>query len=223
MSKSRKRKPRASGSPQWMVAGSIGKVSKAGYEQYRSRGFYSGSTNSEVRRIDPETGLAVTIDLIEEAANAILKTGVKQQQQQPRPPKVRKPNMKAKNRKKTAVPPSMQTKDNFYKSWDWRTLRMLVIKEQGRACQCCGAQPGSRNAAGGLVRIQVDHIKPISKYWNLRLDRSNLQILCEECNQGKGNWDETDFRQPDEWADGPTDDIALDILASMPSANEVAA
>lgn len=98
--------------------------------------------------------------------------------------------------------PSVAAKTEFYASWEWRKLRFEVIQEHGRACQCCGATPGMKYASGGPVRVCVDHIKPISKFWNLRLDRSNLQILCDECNQGKGNWDETDFRPApvaDEW------------------------
>lgn len=103
---------------------------------------------------------------------------------------------------KKTVQVSVSTKEDFYKSWDWRTLRMEVLKEHGRACQCCGAEPGMKTAAGEPVRICVDHIKPLSKFWHLRLDRKNLQVLCDECNQGKGNWDQTDFRPqqgPDEW------------------------
>ena len=42
--------------------------------------------------------------------------------------------------------------------------------------------------------MNVDHIKPRKKYPELALDKSNLQVLCEECNHGKGNWDETDWR-----------------------------
>lgn len=98
--------------------------------------------------------------------------------------------------------PTVSTKDQFYKSWEWRTLRMEVLKEHGRACQCCGAEPGMKTASGDPVRICVDHIKPLSKFWHLRLDRTNLQVLCDECNQGKGAWDQTDFRKPeapDEW------------------------
>lgn len=97
--------------------------------------------------------------------------------------------------------PTFSAKDEFYKSWEWRTLRVEALKEHGRSCQCCGASPGHLDASGKPVRICVDHIKPLSKYWNLRLERTNLQILCDECNQGKGNWDETDFRPsaPDEW------------------------
>lgn len=75
-----------------------------------------------------------------------------------------------------------------------RTLRMEVIKEYGKACQCCGSQPGEMTVAGKPVRIVVDHIKSISRHWHLRLVKTNLQILCDECNMGKGAWDETDHR-----------------------------
>lgn len=97
--------------------------------------------------------------------------------------------------------PIASVREEFYKSWEWRTLRMEALKEHGRACQCCGAEPGMKTAAGEPVRICVDHIKPISKYWGLRLEKTNLQVLCDECNMGKGNWDETDFRPSglDEW------------------------
>ena len=104
---------------------------------------------------------------------------------------------------------SKEIKDEFYKSWEWRTLRMEAIHKHGNACQCCGASPAHKDAAGKPVRICVDHIKPISKYWELRLDPSNLQILCDECNQGKGNWSETDFRPApvaDEWV---LDDVGV--------------
>lgn len=98
--------------------------------------------------------------------------------------------------------PTVQAKDEFYASWEWRTLRMEVLKEQGTTCNCCGASKGDTDMSGKPVKIVVDHIKPLSKHWNLRLEKSNLQVLCDECNMGKGNWDETDFRQPpapDEW------------------------
>lgn len=122
--------------------------------------------------------------------------------------------------------PSADEKDEFYKSWKWRTLRTKVLEKFGFACQCCGARPGMVDVGGNPVRIVVDHIKPISKYWNLRLEITNLQVLCDECNMGKGNWNETDFRPaetPDEWVEPPYEDIALEVLASMVPANEVAA
>lgn len=115
--------------------------------------------------------------------------------------------------------PTVAAKDEFYKSWEWRTLRMEVIKQHGRNCQCCGAAPGDLDMSGRAVRIVVDHIKPISKFWGMRLDRSNLQVLCDECNQGKGNWDETDFRKPDapdEWlVEGEVDSAILHQLTDL--------
>lgn len=79
-------------------------------------------------------------------------------------------------------------KTDFYASWEWATLRMEILKKYGRECMCCGAQPGNG------VQIHVDHIKPLSKYWEMRLVEDNLQVLCASCNQGKGAWDETDYR-----------------------------
>lgn len=76
----------------------------------------------------------------------------------------------------------------FLSSYEWRSLRMRVLKKYGRKCACCGATPES-----GSV-MHVDHIKPRRKYPELALDENNLQVLCEDCNHGKGNWDETDWR-----------------------------
>src|SRR5690606_23540362 len=90
---------------------------------------------------------------------------------------------------------AQSTRDKFYKSWEWRTLRMQALKNFGPVCMCCGAKAGDVTVHGGPVRICVDHIKPVYLHWQLRLDPSNLQVLCDECNQGKGAWDETDWRQ----------------------------
>lgn len=102
----------------------------------------------------------------------------------------------------TSVARSSDERDLFYKSWDWRTVRMAVLKERGRRCECCGATPADKDMAGNPVKICVDHIKPLSRYWHLRLDKTNLQILCDECNQGKGAWDETDWRAEESAREG---------------------
>ena len=78
--------------------------------------------------------------------------------------------------------------DAFLLSYEWRRLRMVVIRKRGARCECCGATP-----ADG-IRINVDHVKPRKTYPELALDESNLQVLCAECNHGKGNWDDTDWR-----------------------------
>lgn len=79
--------------------------------------------------------------------------------------------------------------DEFLSSPEWRRLRMVVIKKRGRRCECCGASPSD-----GVTVINVDHVKPRAKFPELALEESNLQVLCAACNHGKGNWDQTDWR-----------------------------
>jgi 5-methylcytosine-specific restriction endonuclease McrA len=79
--------------------------------------------------------------------------------------------------------------NDFLSTYEWRITRMKALKKHGAKCQCCGA-----SAATGSV-IHVDHIKPRRIYPELALDVNNLQILCHECNHGKGNWDMTDWRK----------------------------
>lgn len=45
----------------------------------------------------------------------------------------------------------------------------------------------------GIV-IHVDHIQPRSKRPELALCFENLQLLCADCNLGKSNTDNTDWR-----------------------------
>jgi 5-methylcytosine-specific restriction endonuclease McrA len=42
--------------------------------------------------------------------------------------------------------------------------------------------------------MHVDHIEPLSKNWDRRLDPTNVQIMCDDCNLGKGNRDSIDWR-----------------------------
>jgi hypothetical protein len=76
----------------------------------------------------------------------------------------------------------------FLGSFQWRALRLKVLQHYGRRCLCCGASPDN-----GKV-MHVDHIKPRRLFPHLALDFDNLQVLCEDCNHGKGNHDHTDFR-----------------------------
>jgi hypothetical protein len=76
----------------------------------------------------------------------------------------------------------------FLETYEWRKVRMEALVKYGPKCMCCGATP-----ATGAV-IHVDHIKPRLTHPELALELDNLQILCHECNHGKGNWDTTDWR-----------------------------
>ena len=78
--------------------------------------------------------------------------------------------------------------DAFFDSREWKELRYKAIKLHGRKCMACGCEGGE---------IHVDHIKPRSKFPELALTLENLQILCADCNLGKGAWDQTDWRKPE--------------------------
>ncbi len=91
---------------------------------------------------------------------------------------------------KKVVKSSVNSKD-FLQTYAWRKLRMQALIKYGAKCMCCGRTP-----ADGAV-MNVDHIKPRKTHPELALDIKNLQILCGTCNHGKGNWDQTDWREPD--------------------------
>ena len=80
-------------------------------------------------------------------------------------------------------------KKGFYYSEEWLSLRYQVLRKYSAECMCCGRSKKKHN-----VVIHVDHIKPRSKYQYLQLCFDNLQLLCEDCNKGKSNKDETDWR-----------------------------
>ena len=95
---------------------------------------------------------------------------------------------KALRLKKRGVIPA----EEFFASLSWKNLRYKALHRHGGRCQCCGASP-----AEGAI-LHVDHIKPRSKYPELALEMDNLQVLCADCNVGKLNRDETDWRKPAE-------------------------
>lgn len=79
--------------------------------------------------------------------------------------------------------------EEFYASLAWKKLRYQALAKSSGKCQCCGA-------TGDKAPLHVDHIKPRSKYPELALVLDNLQVLCADCNIGKMNQDETDWRKP---------------------------
>lgn len=83
--------------------------------------------------------------------------------------------------------------NDFYSSDEWRSLRYRVLRKYKGHCMLCG-----RNRKKHNVVLHVDHIKPRSKHPHLALTFDNLQILCEDCNLGKSNKDDTDWRPEDE-------------------------
>jgi len=78
--------------------------------------------------------------------------------------------------------------DDFLQSKSWKRLRIQAFNKYGNFCSCCGAKPTDG------IRLNVDHIKPRKIFPELALDINNLQILCSDCNSGKGNWNMTNFK-----------------------------
>ena len=102
------------------------------------------------------------------------------------PAKKEDPVKKPKRKKIVKASPKFaMDKNDFYMSWEWRTLRMDVLNHYGRACMSCGETNG---------KICVDHVKSLHTHWELRLEIENLQVLCDACNMGKGAQD-YDFRK----------------------------
>lgn len=79
--------------------------------------------------------------------------------------------------------------EEFYASLSWKKARYQALARSAGKCECCGA-------TGDKSPLHVDHIKPRSKYPDLALEITNLQVLCADCNIGKLNTDETDWRKP---------------------------
>lgn len=74
---------------------------------------------------------------------------------------------------------------DFFSSREWLELRYEVLRRYGKECMLCGAKNKT---------IHVDHIKPRSKFPHLAMDINNLQVLCCDCNLGKGNNYQDDWR-----------------------------
>ena len=80
------------------------------------------------------------------------------------------------------------TAEDFYASQAWRRARYDALRRSNGVCSLCGNPPVGHG-------LHVDHIKPRSKFPELALEITNLQVLCRDCNLGKGNRDSIDWRR----------------------------
>ena len=78
--------------------------------------------------------------------------------------------------------------EQFYDSREWKELRYLALRNTEGRCECCGG------SAKDGIHLHVDHIQPRAARPDLSLALDNLQVLCSDCNIGKGAWDDTDWR-----------------------------
>lgn len=108
----------------------------------------------------------------------------------PKPKKAKKPKRSKKQRgplPKDWTAAFIASKE-FLHTYEWTSLRVEALLKYERVCVLCGA-----SKADGFT-MNVDHIKPRKHYPELCLDIDNLQILCAECNKGKCNDYDTDWR-----------------------------
>ena len=81
------------------------------------------------------------------------------------------------------------TSEDFYKSKKWKEVRYIALQQSGGKCCLCGAM------ARDGVQLHVDHIRPRSLFPEQAYRLSNLQVMCSDCNLGKSNYDDTDWKQ----------------------------
>jgi len=79
----------------------------------------------------------------------------------------------------------MENTNCFYRTPVWGKLKRLIYKVFPKQCMRCL----SVNA-----QLHVDHIKPRSKFPDIELSISNLQVLCKACNLDKSNLYIKDYR-----------------------------
>lgn len=77
---------------------------------------------------------------------------------------------------------------SFYETPRWLGLRYQVLKNHNGVCSLCGMTRKDGK------KLHVDHIKPRSSHPWLQYELKNLQVLCADCNLGKSNKDDTDWR-----------------------------
>lgn len=91
--------------------------------------------------------------------------------------------------------------NEFYKSKSWKALRNQFLTEKKNSnklkCRVCGLDLSEHSIHAKKLNayIHVDHITPLRRNWNRRLDKTNLQILCSTCNWTKGNRDFHDNKE----------------------------
>lgn len=82
-------------------------------------------------------------------------------------------------------PKKFKPKDQFYRSKEWKELRLEILQESDGTCAICGKKKGNKLESGERIHLTVDHILPKSEFPELKLYKNNLQVLCQECNKGK--------------------------------------
>ncbi len=70
----------------------------------------------------------------------------------------------------------------FYKSKQWRDMRLQALQRDKFECQRCNGSFGSNDEVKLTTATEVHHIKPIKEFPELCLALSNLVSLCHRCH-----------------------------------------
>ena len=71
-----------------------------------------------------------------------------------------------------------QKANKFYRTKAWQMKRKEIL-ERDKYCQRCWLKFGIVN----MDQLQIHHIKPLTKYWDERLNNDNLICLCRACHR----------------------------------------
>ncbi|KAA0547685.1 HNH endonuclease [Bacillus sp. BGMRC 2118] len=95
----------------------------------------------------------------------------------------------------------------FYKSKEWKILRIKAIERDNGECQHCRlkGKVTTRHTINDRckpTKMDVNHIKPVREYPHLALTLENLEYLCIDChNIADGKRDMLSKGKPKQWED----------------------
>ncbi len=102
----------------------------------------------------------------------------------------RKPNWRAHPSKWSG---DMIASADFLRTPHWKRARYDALLANDGRCELCAR---SKHQLGPGRYLNVDHVEPRRARPDLALDVGNLQVLCPDCNAGKGNRRRNDWRHP---------------------------
>ena len=76
------------------------------------------------------------------------------------------------------VSDASQKANKFYRTKEWKMKRKEIL-ERDKYCQRCWLKFGIVNCD----HLEIHHIKPLTKYWDERLNNDNLITLCRVCHR----------------------------------------
>lgn len=83
-----------------------------------------------------------------------------------------------------------EQKLKFYKSKEWKALRLRVLERDNNECQECkrnGFVYTNEHDPEKHKRLDVDHLKEIEYYPELALDIDNCEVKCVTCHNRRHN------------------------------------